>query len=66
MPTTDVTQTIQCTGDINITGTSANCSTDFYPVQGLISGEQTSDLIAAFAVCFALMMVFKIILKTME
>jgi|GWRWMinimDraft_12_1066020.scaffolds.fasta_scaffold184141_1 chaperone required for assembly of F1-ATPase len=62
----DVTQTIECTGDLVVSGTSATCSVEFQLVQGLISADQTSNLIAAIAVCVALMAVFKIILKLME
>jgi hypothetical protein len=63
---TDSTQTIECTGDLVVSSTSATCSVDFQLVQGLISAEQTTDLITAIALCVALMMVFKIILKLME
>jgi len=66
MPASDVTQTIECTdGSLTINGTSATCSVDFQPVTGLISSAQTSDLIAAFTVCYLLKRVYDLLLSLM-
>lgn len=65
-PQPNDSQTIQCAGTLTVTSTSANCSTGFYPAYGLISAEQTSDLIGAIVISVALILVFKFILKLME
>ena len=66
MAASDVTQTIECTnGSLSVSGTSASCSVDFQPVTGLISSAQTSDLIAAIAVCYLLKKVIDIVLSLM-